>query len=50
MLEEKRDEIRAYVKSVFQSSGSHGYDHVLRVTRLCELIGAREGADMAVLI
>lgn len=49
-LEEKRDEIQAYVKGVFQASGSHGYDHVLRVTRLCELIGAREGADMAVLI
>jgi len=50
VLEEKRDEIQAYVKGIFQASGSHGYDHVLRVTSLCELIGAREGADMAVLI
>jgi uncharacterized protein len=49
-LEEKSDEIQAYVKGIFQASGSHGYDHVLRVTRLCESIGAREGADMAVLI
>ena len=49
-LEEKTDRIQAYVQAVFRASGSHGYDHVVRVTRLCELIAAREDADMAILI
>lgn len=49
-LEKKTDEIQAFAKGVFQASGSHGYDHVYRVVRLCELIGALEGAEMAVLI
>jgi uncharacterized protein len=30
-------------------SGSHGWDHVERVRRLCEHIGAEEGADLEVL-
>jgi uncharacterized protein len=42
--------IRAYVRTVFRESGSHGYDHTLRVAGLCERIGAREDADMAVLL
>ena len=29
--------------------GSHAWDHTLRVVRLCERIGPREGADMLVL-
>jgi uncharacterized protein len=39
-----------YVRTAFHESGAHGFDHTLRVMRLCEQIGAREGADMAVLI
>ena len=39
-----------YVRSVFQESGAHGFDHIERVTRLCEMLGAREGADMSILI
>ncbi len=30
--------------------GSHGWDHTLRVCRLCRRIGAAEGADMDVLM
>jgi uncharacterized protein len=43
-------EMVEYVRSVFQESGAHGFDHVERVTRLCEQLGAREGADMNILI
>lgn len=39
-----------YVRATLQESGAHGFDHTLRVVRLCEEIGAREGADMGVLI
>jgi uncharacterized protein len=42
--------MREYVKTAFQQSGSHGFDHVLRVTSLCEIIGAREHADLNILI
>ncbi|NYT05642.1 MAG: HD domain-containing protein [Methanomicrobiales archaeon] len=42
--------IRAFVKTRFRESGSHGYDHTLRVARLCEILGGREGADPAVLL
>lgn len=49
-LEKKTDMIIAYVQAVFGASGSHGYDHVLRVTRLCEKIAAYEDANLAVLI
>jgi uncharacterized protein len=48
--EAKMGEIRAYVQTVFKESGSHGYDHTLRVTRLCECLGAREGGNMAILL
>ena len=43
-------EMREYVKKAFQQSGSHGFDHVIRVTSLCEVIGAREHADLNILI
>jgi uncharacterized protein len=43
-------EIRDYVKTVFRQSGSHGFDHVLRVTSLCETIGTCEHADLNILI
>ncbi|MDV2481898.1 HD domain-containing protein [Methanoculleus sp. Wushi-C6] len=39
-----------HVRNVLQDSGAHGFDHTLRVVRLCEEIGAREGADMKILI
>lgn len=39
-----------HVRAALPGSGAHGFDHTLRVVRLCEEIGAREGADMAVLI
>ena len=42
--------IRAYVETFFRQSGAHGFDHILRVTRLCEEIGKAEGADMRILI
>jgi uncharacterized protein len=42
--------MKAYVKSVLPPSGSHGFDHTARVTRLCEIIGSNERADMDVLI
>ncbi len=49
-MEEPVAEILAYVRTVFQDSGAHGFDHTVRVTRLCELLGVREGADMAILV
>lgn len=39
-----------HVRAALQGSGAHGFDHTLRVVRLCEEIGAREGADMTILI
>ncbi len=42
--------IASHVRMFLQDSGSHGFDHTARVTRLCRTIGIREGADMAILI
>ncbi|MEN6610589.1 MAG: HD domain-containing protein [Methanoregulaceae archaeon] len=42
--------IRTYAKTLLEQSGSHGFDHVLRVTRLCEQIGSEECAEMKILI
>ncbi|WP_062398434.1 HD domain-containing protein [Methanogenium cariaci] len=42
--------ILAYVETFFSQSGTHGLDHILRVTRLSQEIGVAEGADMRVLI
>lgn len=39
-----------HVRAALHESGAHGFDHTARVVRLCEEIGAREGAEMAVLI
>jgi len=39
-----------HVRAALPASGAHGFDHTIRVVRLCEGLGAREGADMAVLI
>ena len=44
------ESIRDSVKTLFHNSkGSHDWDHTLRVYRLCERIGRKEGADMDVL-
>ncbi|MGB7788120.1 HD domain-containing protein [Methanoregula sp.] len=42
--------IRNHVAAELGQAGSHGMDHVERVTRLCRQIGAEEHADMAILI
>lgn len=44
------DLIRGYARSVLEPAGSHGFDHVERVTALCERIGTEEHADMGILI
>ncbi|MDN7023709.1 HD domain-containing protein [Methanoculleus sp. FWC-SCC1] len=49
-MDEPLEEIRDYVRTVFRDAGAHGLDHVQRVTLLCEALGAREGADMSILI
>ncbi len=44
------DALQKRVEPFFENSrGSHDWDHTLRVLRLCEHIGAREGGDMTVL-
>jgi uncharacterized protein len=42
--------IRDHVITELGTTGSHGMDHIDRVTRLCREIGNAEHADMAVLI
>ena len=49
-MDEKTEKIHDYVKSVLGQAGSHGLDHVERVTRLCQTIGACEHADMEILL
>ena len=49
-MEQEFETIRNHVTSVLGTAGSHGMDHVDRVTRLCRQIGADEQADLAVLI
>jgi len=39
-----------HVRAALPESGAHGFDHTLRVMRLCEDLGAHEGVDMAILI
>lgn len=44
------DEVKAFARSCFdKASGSHDWDHTLRVFRLCEIMGPAEHADMDVL-
>jgi uncharacterized protein len=44
------DQVKAFAKKCFdKASGSHDWDHTLRVVRLCEMIGPAENADMDVL-
>jgi len=49
-MDTKFDSIRKYAETAMRQSGSHGFDHVLRVIRLCERIGIDEHAEMRVLI
>lgn len=49
-MDKRYTDIREYVKSAFQKPGSHGFDHILRVTALCQQIGDAEQANMDVLI
>jgi uncharacterized protein len=45
------DEIKNFARQHFNNSQmSHAWDHTLRVHRLCEVIGPKEGADMCVLL
>ena len=44
------DQIKAFAQDCFdKASGSHDWDHTLRVVRLCEIMGPAENADMEVL-
>nr|WP_303716440.1 HD domain-containing protein [Methanoculleus marisnigri] len=49
-MDEETTAMLDHVRTALRGSGAHGFDHTLRVVRLCEEIGAREGADMAILI
>jgi uncharacterized protein len=49
-MDEEIEMIFEYARTFLQESGSHGFDHTARVTRLSSLIGDHEGADMAILI
>ena len=43
-------QIRKIAEDLFKNApGSHDWEHTLRVVRLCQQIGSREGADMPVL-
>ena len=45
------EEIKNFAKMRFRSArGSHDWDHTLRVYRLCQRIGKKEGVDMTVLL
>jgi len=47
---EDREQVQAIARKQMKGdTGSHGWDHAQRVWRLCQHIGAREGADMSVL-
>ena len=45
------ESVQKFARKHFNNSQvSHAWDHTLRVYRLCERIGSREGADMSVLL
>jgi len=44
------ERIHEHVRTVLGPAGSHGLDHIERVTSMCRRIGQEEGADMAILI
>ena len=48
--EQTLDQVKAFARQCFdRASGSHDWDHTLRVFRLCEMMGPAENADMGVL-
>ncbi|MGD9054549.1 MAG: HD domain-containing protein [Desulfobacterales bacterium] len=50
VAERALDRVKIFARRCFdKASGSHGWDHTLRVFRLCEKMGPAENADMAVL-
>jgi uncharacterized protein len=49
-MDAKFEEIRTHVKSALSNTGAHGFDHIERVTAMCERIGREEHADMDILI
>jgi uncharacterized protein len=49
-MEREFGNIRDHVTGILGRAGSHGMDHVERVTGLCRRIGEEEHADMAILI
>lgn len=44
------DKIIEFVKERMDSDLSHGFDHVLRVVKFCQIIGKSENAEMKILI
>ena len=49
-LEQNFADVKVFARRCFdKASGSHDWDHTLRVFRLCEMLGPAENADMAVL-
>ncbi|MBR1369221.1 phosphohydrolase [Methanocalculus chunghsingensis] len=42
--------MQEYIRGAFADSGAHGFDHTLRVTKLCVILGTEEGAEMQILI
>ena len=50
VAERALERVKVFAQKCFDNaSGSHGWDHTLRVFRLCELMGPAENADMQVL-
>ncbi|WML68271.1 MAG: hypothetical protein METHP_01876 [Methanoregula sp. SKADARSKE-2] len=49
-MDKKFEEIARFAERSGAEAGSHGFDHTLRVARLCGIIGEREGADPGILI
>ncbi|MGD8990361.1 MAG: HD domain-containing protein [Desulfobacterales bacterium] len=50
VVEGALDQVKIFARGCFdKASGSHGWDHTLRVFRLCEMLGPAEDADMDVL-
>ena len=48
--EQALDQVKAFARRCFdKASGSHDWDHTLRVFRLCKMMGPAENADMDVL-
>ena len=50
VVEGALDRVKTFARGCFDNaSGSHGWDHTLRVFRLCEMLGPAENADLDVL-